>query len=486
MPTDLHSNDNEAHAPEFRPPGPEQVPRESFWQLAREALRGSDRDFARLDLRRAIPLLAIPMVLEMAMESIFAVADVFFVSKLGPDAVATVGLTESIITLIFALAIGIAMPVTAMVARRFGEGDTEGAARVAGQAIWLGLGISLLIGIPAPFFAKSLLAAMGAEASVIESGWGFTAVLTATNAVIMLLFINNAIFRGAGDAAHAMRALWLANGINLVLDPCLIFGLGPFPEMGVTGAAVATSIGRGCGVLYQLRVLGRGPRITLSRSVMRPDLSIVRKLASLSVGGVAQYLVATASWIGLVRILASFGSVAVAGYTVAIRIVIFCLLPSWGFANATATLVGQSLGAKNPDRAARAVLLSGVYNMIFLGTISLAFIFAARPIAGILTDDVAVLDYAAEALMIISLGYVFYAWEMVLVSSFNGAGDTRTPTYINLICFWAVEIPLAWWLAHVVGWGPTGVFASVAFAYSLAACVAFVWFRRGGWRNVDV
>lgn len=463
--------------------------RQSIWALVCEAVRGSDRDFARLELRKAIPLLAIPMVLEMAMEAIFALADVFFVARLGPNAIATVGLTESLVTIVYALGIGIAMPVTAMVSRRYGEGDRKAASRVGGQALLLALGVGLLLGLPAPLFADDLLRVMGAEASVVDEGWGYAAVLMGTNAVIMLLFILNAVFRGAGDAAHAMRALWIANGINLVLDPCLIFGLGPFPEMGVTGAAVATSIGRGVGVLYQIQALRRGPRLQLDLDCLRPAPQIIFNILRLSVGGVGQYLIGTASWIVLVRILAEFGSEAVAGYTVAIRIVIFALLPSWGFANATSTLVGQSLGAEDPERAERAVLLSGLYNMGFLGLVSVVFIALPGAVAGLLTQEAEVLYWAERGLFIISFGFLFYAWEMVLLNAFNGAGDTRTPSLVNLLSFWAVEIPLGWWLSqpdHGLGWGPDGVFVAIALAYSLAATVAYAAFRRGRWKLVKL
>lgn len=487
--------------------------RQSTWSLLREALAGSERDFARAPLSQAIPLLAIPMVFEMAMEAVFAVVDVFFVSRLGPDAIATVGLTESLITLVYALGIGIAMPVTAMVARRVGEGDPRSAARVAGQALLLGLGLGLVLGLPAPFIAGDLLALMGAEPSVVEQGRGYAAVALGTNVVIMLLFLLNAVFRGAGDAAHAMRTLWIANGINIVLDPCLIFGLGPFPELGVTGAAVATTIGRGVGVLYQLYVLlgppaatgrqagsdlppkgGAGPaecsaggqRLRLDIDALRPAPRIMANLVRLSVGGVGQYLIGTASWIVLVRILAGFGSEVVAGYTVAIRVVVFALLPSWGFANATSTLVGQSLGAGDPARAERAVLYSGLYNMAFLGCLSVVLIAWPEPLIGLLTDDPAVLAHGARGLRIISCGYVFYAWEMVLLNAFNGAGDTRTPSLVNIVAFWVVELPLGWLLAHALGWGPDGVFVAIAFAYSLAAVLAFLAFRRGRWKLVKV
>lgn len=459
---------------------------ESTWALLLEAVRGSERDFARVELRKAIPLLAIPMVLEMAMEAIFAIVDVFFVSKLGPDAIATVGLTESLVTLVYALAIGMAMPVTAMVARRWGEGDPKAASRVGGQALLIGLVLGVLLGLPAPFLADDLLLMMGAEPAVVEQGSGYAAVMLGTNVVIILLFLLNAVFRGAGDASHAMRTLLLANGINIVLDPCLIFGWGPFPELGVTGAAVATAIGRGVGVLYQLRVLLRGHRIHLDLDALRPAPRIIRNIAWLSLGGVGQYLISTASWVVLVRIVAGFGSEVVAGYTVAIRMVVFVLLPSWGLSNAASTLVGQSLGAGDPARAERAVLLAGLYNMGFLGLVSIGLIAWPEPLAALLTDDPTVLAHAAQALRIISLGYVFYAWEMVLLNAFNGAGDTRTPSLVNLAAFWVVQLPLAWLLAHALGWGPSGVFAAVAFSSSLSSVLAFLAFRRGRWKLVKV
>ncbi len=461
-------------------------PRQSIFALFAEALRGSDRDFARLDLRRAIPLLAIPMVLEMALEAVFAVVDVFFVARLGPDAIATVGLTESVITLVYALGVGIAMPVTAMVARRVGEGDRPGAAKVGGQALLVALGVGLSIAVFTPWFAGDVLRLMGAEPQVVDGGRVYAAVLMSSSSLIMLLFILNGVFRGAGDASRSMRALWIANGLNIVLDPCFIFGWGPFPELGVTGAAVATTIGRGAGVAYQLYTLANGPRMRLSWASLRPDPTLIANILRLSVGGVGQYLIGTASWIALVRILAGFGSDVVAGYTVAMRVVIFALLPSWGFSNATATLVGQSLGANDSARAERAVLISGLYNMAFLGLVSLVFITWPTGVASLLTDQDVVLRHAARALLIISFGYVFYAWEMVLLNAFNGAGDTRTPSLVNLFCFWVVEIPLGWGLAYGLGWGPDGVYVAVAFAYSLAAVVAYGAFRRGRWKNVTV
>lgn len=427
------------------------------------------------------------MVFEMAMEAVFAVVDVFWVSRLGAGAIATVGLTESVVTIVYAVGIGISMPVTAMVSRRIGEGNAVGAAQAGGQAMLLTLLVGLLFGLPAPWLADDILRVMGAEADVVEQGSGYTAVLLGTNAVIMLLFVFNAVFRGAGDATTAMRALWISNGINIVLDPCLIFGWGPFPEMGVTGAAVATTIGRGIGVAYQIHGLRRaGGRVRLDAAALRPAGMVLLRILRLTVGGAGQHLIGTASWIALVRVLAEFGSDVVAGYTVAMRVVIFFLLPAWGFANATATLVGQSLGADDPKRAERAVMLSGFYTMALLGAVSVVLLTLPEPVAGLLTDDATVRYWAGRALFIVSFGYVFYAWEMVLLHAFNGAGDTRTPSLVNLLCFWAVEIPLGYSLSHTFGFGPDGVFIAVAFAYSLAAGVSYLAFRRGTWKSVKV
>ena len=460
--------------------------RQPLGSLLREALSDSEQDFARGDLRRAIVLLAIPMVLEMVMESVFAVADVFFVSQLGEDAVATVGLTETLMTLVYALAFGLAMSTTAVVARRWGEGDEDGAARSGAQALLLAVVLGIGLGIPGLVFAPELLTLMGAEDGVVRDGVGFTRVLLGTNTIVILLFLGNAVFRGAGDAAGAMRALWIANGVNLVLDPCLIFGIGPFPELGVTGAAIATATGRGIGVTYQLSRMVRGPRLRIRMSHFLPKPKAIVSLVQVSFGGVAQQLVAMASWVLLMRIVSQFGSVAVAGYTMAIRVLISALLPSWGLANAAATLVGQSLGAGDPTRAERAVYRTGVYNMVFLGMISIVMVSIPETIIGLFEGTDEVHAVGADALRIISYGYVFYAWEMVLVQAFNGAGDTMTPTKINLFCFWVCQIGLAWTLANVVGMGPAGVFASVAGCYSLAAVIALVLFKRGKWKGVQV
>ena len=461
--------------------------REGFWSNVREALRGSEQDYTRGSIGRAIFLLAIPMVLEMAMESIFAVTDVFFVGRLGPDAVATIGLTESMLTLVYALAIGLGIGTTAVVARRVGEKDRDGAAHAAVQATALGIAGAVLLGGLGVTFAPRLLALMGASPAVLQVGSGYTRVMLGGEATIVVLFVVNAVFRGAGDAAIAMRVLWLANAINIVLGPCFIFGLGPFPELGVTGAAVATTIGRGTGALYAIsRLLRPGSRIAVQQRHLRLDMPVMRTVARLSGSGALQSIIGMASWIGLVRIVATFGSQALAGYTIGIRIVIFALLPSWGMSNAAATMVGQALGARDPDRAERAVWRACLYNLVFLSAIGLAFVVFAAPIVSAFTSDPAVLRYGVECLRIIAAGFAFYAYGMVLSQSFNGAGDTFTPTMINLIVFWLWEIPLAWALAVVLGMGPRGAFVAVAVAFSTLAVAAGAIFRRGRWKRTAV
>jgi putative MATE family efflux protein len=450
----------------------------------REAVAGSQQDFTQGSLGRAITLLAIPMVLEMGMESVFGLVDVFFVSSLGPDAVAAVGVTEALLTIVFGIALGISMATTAMVARRIGEKDGEGAASAAVQAIALGLLVSLVTGVPGALAARRLLVLMGAPASVADTGWGYTAWMLGGNVTIVMLFLVNAIFRGAGDAAGAMRALWLANLVNIVLDPCLIFGLGPFPEWGVTGDAVATNIGRATGVVYQLWRLGAGGgRLVVARRHLRLDPAVMLRLLRLSLGGIGQFLVATASWLGLVRILTPFGSEALAGYTIALRIIVVAILPSWGLGNAAATLVGQNLGAGRPDRAERSVWLTGLCNMAFLAGVALVFVAFAEPLIRLFTEDPEVVAVGAGCLRLISYGYVFYAWGMVVVQALNGAGDTATPTYINLCCYWLFQIPLAWGLARTAGLGPRGVFLAITIAESLIALVGVLYFRRGRWKT---
>jgi len=459
----------------------------SRWSIVRDALRGSSIDYTSAPLGDAILMLAVPMVMEMAMESIFAVADVFWVAHLGPDAVATVGLTESLMTIIYSLAIGLAIGATAIVARRTGERDRDGASRAAFQAIVLGLGMSVLISVIGIRYGASLLRLMGATDAVVSSGGAFTRVLIGGNATVMLLFIINAVFRGAGDAAVAMRVLWLGNAINIALGPCLIFGLGPFPALGVKGAAVATTIGRGTAVLCQLVILlGGSGRVTLKARDLRIDRGVMATTLRLSGSGTLQILLTTTSYVALIRILATFGSAMLAGYTIAIRVIIFAILPSYGLSNAASTRVGQNLGAGRPDGAEAAVWTAVRYNIVLLGSIGVLFLVSARVIVGVFTSDPTVLPFAAASLRIVSLGFLFYACGMVLTASFNGAGDTWTPTWINVFVFWVLEIPLAWVLANAGGIGAHGVPASLAIAYSTLAVVSAVIFRRGRWRQMRV
>jgi putative MATE family efflux protein len=458
-----------------------------FWQSLRQAVHGSQEDFTEGGLSRAIALLAVPMVLEMVMESVFAICDVFFVSRLGANAVATVGLTESLLTLVFSLAIGLSMGTTALVARRTGEKDPEGAGVAGAQAILIGLLASLVLGGIGILTGPAALSLLGASEDVLAIGSGYARILLGGCGTVMLLFIINAIFRGAGDAAVAMRVLWLANLINLILDPCLIFGLGPFPELGVAGAAVATTIGRGVGVLYQFWVLARGTsRIRIGLSEIRLATAVMRTLLRVSLGGIFQVLVATCSWVALVRIIALFGSTAVAGYTIAIRVVIFSILPAWGMANAAATLVGQNLGAGKPDRAERSAWLTGLYNMVFLGCIAVLFLVFGSSIIGLFSRDPGVLAVGVECLRIISYGYLFYALGMVVVQAFNGAGDTTTPSLINFFCYWLLQIPLAYWLAVSSDLGPRGVFWAIAIAEAMITVVGASLFRLGRWKKRQV
>ena len=452
-----------------------------------EAVLGSHQDFTEGSIGRAIVLLAIPMVLEMAMESLFGIVNVFWVAHLGADSVAAVGLTESLLTLVFAVAMGLSMATTAMVARRTGEKDHEGASVAAVQAIAIGVIVSLVLGVVGVLLTPSLLRLMGATPGIIEVGSGYGAIILGGNVVILMLFLNNAIFRGAGDAAIAMRALWFANIVNIVLDPCLIFGLGPFPRLGVTGSAIATTIGRGLGVVFQLYVLfSNKARVQVRRDQVRLDVKVMMRLLRVSVGGMFQFLVATASWLGLMRIIAVFGGAALAGYTIAIRIVIFALLPSWGMSNAAATLVGQNLGAGKPDRAERSVWVTGFGNMVFLGMVTIVFLIFAEPLIGIFASDEEVLSYGINALRFISYGYVFYAYGMVIVASFNGAGDTTTPTLINIFCYWLLQIPLAYTLALTFELGAKGVFLAITVAESILAVVGILIFRLGRWKNRQI
>ena len=449
----------------------------------RDALTGKEQDYTSIGIGRAITLLSIPMVLEMMMESVFTVMDVFFVSRLGEEAIAVVGITESVITLIYAVAVGLAMATSAMVSRRIGEKNRKGARIAAFQAILLALGVSLPISAVGIFFGGDILALMGAEPEVVAMGSGNMAVMLGGNATIILLFVINAVFRGAGNPAITMRVLIFSNLLNIVLDPCFIFGLGPFPELGVTGAAVATTTGRGMGVLLQLYLLLKGTgaiKITLDSMKVVP--AVITRLTQVSLGGIFQWVIATSSWILLMRIVASFGSEAVAGYTIGLRIIVFAIMPSWGMSSAAATLVGQNLGAGKPERAERSVWLTCYFNMVFLGLVMVVFLVFAEPLVGIFHQSPAVLDHGADALRYISTGYIFFALGMVITQSFNGAGDTLTPTLINVFCYWILQIPLAYALAHVLAWGPIGVYVAIALAESLLAVVGALVFRHGKWK----
>lgn len=458
--------------------------RSGFWATVREALGGSHQNFTEGPIGRSIFLLAVPMVLETLMESVFAVCDVFYVGHLGPDAIATVGLTEAMLTLIYTVAMGLSIGAAALVARRIGEGDREQAAHTAAQAILLGLALSTLIGIPGAIFAPKLLVLMGAPESVVATGSTFTRVMLGGNASVLMLFLVNAIFRGAGDAAVAMRVLWFANAINIALGPCLIFGFGPFPALGVTGAAVATTIGRSLGAILAISRLFRdNGRIRVRWHHFRLELALMAKMLRLSGAAIFQIFVGTASWIGLVRISSRFGPEALAGYTIGMRVIMFALLPSWGLSNAAATMVGQALGAGKPDRAEAAVWKAALYNLAFLGTLGAIFVIFAGPIVSIFSDNEAVRTYGVECLRIVAAGFLFYAYGMVITQSFNGAGDTWTPTRINLVCFWLWEVPLGYALAVPLGLGPRGIFIAIAVAFSTLAVVSAVLFRRGKWKT---
>ena len=459
----------------------------TLWTSLVEAIRGSHQDYTEGSLNRAIFLLAVPMVLEMVLESLFAVVDVFWVGRLGANAVATIGLTESMLSLVFAVGMGLSLSTTAMVARRIGEKDHEGAAVAAVQAIALGLIVSVAIGLPCLLFAPRLLRLMGATPEIVSVGSGYTRICLGGSCAVLLLFLNNAIFRGAGDAAIAMRLLWVSNIINLVLDPCLIFGWGPFPRLGVTGAALATFIGRSIGVFYQFyRLLKGTERIRILTCQVRLQWDVLLRLLRVSLTGILQFAIAHTSWIGLVRIVSMFGAAALAGYTIAIRIVIFVILPSWGLSNAAATLVGQNLGASRPDRAEKAVWRTGLYNVIFLGTVGVVFVLFPEPIIRLFTHDPEVVPLGTACLRIVSYGNLGYAYFMVMMQAFNGAGDTITPTIVNFFGFWLFEIPLAYWLAIPLHMRSNGVFFSIAIAEGAMAAARAVLFKQGRWKKMKI
>jgi putative MATE family efflux protein len=463
-----------------------QIPTQSrtanWLALVKEAIFGSRQDFTTISIDRAIVLLSVPMVLEMAMESLFGIVDIFFVAHLGADATATVGITEGMLMIVMAIAVGLSMGTTAVVARRTGEHDKDGAAGAAVQSMILGVACALLIFSVAFPFAPRLVALMGASPGILQVGSTYSRIMLSGSGIILMLFLINAIFRGAGDAAVAMRVLWLANFINICLDPCLIRGLGPFPRLGVTGAAVSTSIGRSVGILFQIYLLWRGTgRMEVQRRDLRLNFAVMKNIVRIAGNGVLQFMVATASWVAMVRLIQSFGSAATAGYTVAIRIVIFSILPSWGLGSAAATLVGQNLGAKQPERAEKSVWRAAFFNMVFLGTVSLIFLLFAPRLVGIFSHDPVVIGFGSNCLRIISLCYVLYAYGMVIVQAFNGAGDTRTPTLINLVCFWIVQLPLAFLLGRRLQLGPNGVYFAILITEVLLALIAIYVFRLGRW-----
>ncbi len=455
------------------------------WAFFKGAVAGdAEIDYTQGSIGRVTIMLAIPMILEMAMESVFAVVDIFFVAGLGTAAVATVGLTEAMITLLYAISIGLSMGTTALIARRIGEKDPDAASLTAGQAIWIGVLVSVVVGLIGFFYAKDILILMGADEAVLETGESYTRIMFGSCFTIVFLFLINAIFRGAGDASLAMRALTLANCINIVLDPCLIYGYGPFPELGIEGAAIATNIGRGVGVLYGLYYLcGGGGKIRLHIANLVLQMAVIVALLRISIGGVSQFLVSTASWVFLMQIVSGFGSAAVAGYTIAVRIVMFSILPAWGLSNAVATLVGQNLGAGQPDRAEASVWYIVKYNAIYMGFASLMILLFTRSIVGLFTDEPAVVEYAVQCLTIFAFAFVAWGAGMALSQAFNGAGDTMTPTWINVFCFWVVQMPLAYFLALGLDLGPVGVFWAVFASDILTGIVGFLVFRRGKWKE---
>lgn len=455
----------------------------AFFKLS---LRDNETDFTAGPIGRALGLLAIPMMLEMSMEAVFAIVDIAFVAQIGTDAVAAVGITEALVTVLYAVAIGFGMGVTAMVSRRIGAGDADGAAAVTGQAIWVGAAMAIIIGVSGVIYAEDMLRLMGASPAVIEQGTGFTAVMLGGSVTILYLFLLNAAFRGAGDATVALRSLWLANGINIVLDPCLIFGLGPFPELGVTGAAIATTIGRGTGVLYQLWYLWADKgRLRFQNRHLRIVPRLMWRMIRMSIGGVGQFLIATSSWIVLMRIVAFYGSAAIAAYTIALRMIEFILLPAWGLGNAASTLVGQNLGANKPGRAERSAWKAARYNGTFMIAVAILLLLFAPWLTGLFSDDPDVLRWGANCVRIMGIGFPMYAVGMVLVQAFNGAGDTATPAILNLICFWLLQLPLAWLLATRLEFGPDGVFWAIVISETLLTVLAVLVFRRGNWKHAE-
>jgi len=461
----------------------------SAFSLFKQAINGSEQNFTEGSIDRAIFLLSVPMVLEMAMEALFAVVDALFVSRLHDnDAIATVGLTESVLALVYSLGMGLSMGATALVARRIGEKDEAGASVAAIQSLYIGFIITLLITIVGIFFSNDILRLMGASELIIDKYAGYTRWMLCGNITIIFLFLINGIFRGAGNAALAMRALWIANGMNMILDPIFIFGWGPVPSFGVEGASIATNIGRGTGVVYQLYhlVIKNNAFVKIELNKLHVQWNIVWSLIKISAGSTGQFLIGSASWIFLYRIIATFGSAAMAGYTYGLRVIVFAILPAWGMANAAATLVGQNLGAKQPDRAEKSVWRAGFFNMIFMATVMVIFLFSTDFILGIFTDDPLVLTYGTQCLQIVCLGYIFYSYGMVVTQSFNGAGDSFTPTILSVVGFWLFQIPVAYLLAKTFGLGPKGVYFAIVLSESFMAVAGIIIFRRGKWKEIEI
>ena len=451
------------------------------------AVTGKETEFTTGSIRKAIFMLSIPMILEMMMESIFAIVDIAYVSRVSVNAVATIGLTESVITLVYAIAIGLSMAATAVVARRVGEKDLKGAREAAMQAILLGIAVAVSIGVIGFLYSKEILALMGGQPDLIAEGYGYTQLLIGGNITIVLLFLINAIFRGAGDASVAMWTLVLSNGLNIILDPIFIFGWGPVPEFGVMGAAIATNIGRGTAVIFQLGILLFGwSRIKLAVSDIVLRIGVMLNLIKVSLGGIAQFLIGTSSWVFLMRLMSEFGSEVLAGYTIAIRVMMFTFMPAWGMSNAAATLVGQNLGAKQPERAEKSVWITGKFNAIFMLAVSLIYLFFATEIIGLFTDTTSVVTNGALCLQVVAAGYLFYAYGMVVSQAFNGAGDTKTPTKINFIAFWMFQLPFAYLAAITFELGALGVFLAITLAEVMLSVIAIIWFRKGHWKKVQV
>jgi len=462
----------------------------SFLSLVKRSLRGENYDYTQGSIRHAIVLLAVPMILELSLESVFAVVDIYFVSHLpnSKNAIATVGLTEFVITIVYSVAIGLSTAATAVVARRIGEKNPDAAAHAGMQSILLALIASVVFGIAGVFFAPDILRIMGAERAVINEGAIFTRIMLGGNIVIMLLFLINGIFRGAGDAAMAMRSLWIASLLNIILCPMLIYGYGPFPELGLKGAAIATTIGRGTGVLYQCYHLFKGIGIIKIKPLhLKWDTAVIKTLVEVGWPATLQFMIQSGSWIIVARLVATTGNTeAVAGYQVAIRNIVFFILPAWGLSNAAATLVGQNLSAKQFERAEKSALLTTKYNAIFMSGVMLLFLFCASPIMNIFTRDPQVHHYGVLALQIIGSGYIFYGIGMVMIQALNGAGDTKTPTMINFIGFWLFQIPLAYFLARGLDWGPVGAFTAIPIAETAIAIAAYILFKKGKWKTVVV